>query len=399
MRRLALFFIVLITLCAVVRPAQAQETPKTLPISDLGISYQFGDYITFQARLSPPSPASEAYLLFRAEGEATTRVLPLTLDADGKTSLRYEMKQGPVRPFATITFQYRAKLQNGEELTSQELFLEYEDNRFPWQTVSGDGLTVHWYAGDISFGQDALDVARRGVKHSSDLLLVGAAKPIDIYIYASATDLQQALEIGGLSWVGGHASPDLHLALVAIASSPEQGLEMDRKIPHELAHILTYDLTQERYSHLPAWLREGIATQVELAANPDYPRALKLASETKSLIPLTDLCGPFPQDTGRIFLAYAEAQSFTNFLIKKYGQTGLLALTNAYGDGLDCEQGALRALGQPLSQLDVNWRASELGENAGVTAFNNLFPYLAILVVLLAVSMVNAFSFKKALHG
>jgi hypothetical protein len=193
MRRLALFFIVLITLCAVVRPAQAQETPKTLPISDLGISYQFGDYITFQARLSPPSPASEAYLLFRAEGEATTRVLPLTLDADGKTSLRYEMKQGPVRPFATITFQYRAKLQNGEELTSQELFLEYEDNRFPWQTVSGDGLTVHWYAGDISFGQDALDVARRGVKHSSDLLLVGAAKPIDIYIYASATDLQQAL--------------------------------------------------------------------------------------------------------------------------------------------------------------------------------------------------------------
>jgi hypothetical protein len=199
--------------------------------------------------------------------------------------------------------------------------------------------------------------------------------------------------------VGGHASPDLHLALVAIASSPEQGLEMDRKIPHELAHILTYDLTQERYSHLPAWLREGIATQVELAANPDYPRALKLASETKSLIPLTDLCGPFPQDTGRIFLAYAEAQSFTNFLIKKYGQTGLLALTNAYGDGLDCEQGALRALGQPLSQLDVNWRASELGENAGVTAFNNLFPYLAILVVLLAVSMVNAFSFKKALHG
>jgi hypothetical protein len=244
-----------------------------------------------------------------------------------------------------------------------------------------------------------MDVAQRGLKHTSELLLVGAAKPIDIYIYASSTDLQKALEIGGLPFAGGHASPDLHLALVAIAPGPEQGLEMDRKIPHELAHILTYDLTQERYTRLPIWFREGIATQVELAANPDYPRALSLASEQKTLIPLADLCGSFPQSTGRAFLAYAESESFTNFLIEKYGQTGLLALTKAYGDGLDCEQGARRALGQPLSQLEVDWRASTLGENAGIRALINLFPYLAILVVLLTVSLVNAFMFKKAPNG
>jgi hypothetical protein len=399
MRRLTLFFIVLFIALAAFQPARAQETPKILPISDLGISYQFGDSITFQARLNPPSPIAEAYLLFRAEGESNTRVLPLTVEPDGKTTLRYEMKQGPVRPFAVVHIQYRVKLQTGEELISEELFINYEDNRFPWQTVSDDGLTIHWYAGDISFGQDAMDVARRGLNHASELLLVGAAKPINVYIYASSTDLQKALELGGLPFVGGHASPDLHLALVAIAPSPEQGLEMDRKIPHELAHILTYDLTQERYNRLPVWFREGIATQVELAANPDYPRALSLASETKSLIPLTDLCGSFPQDTGRAFLAYAEAESFTNFLIEKYGQTGLLALTKAYGDGLNCEQGAQRALGQPLSQLEIDWRASALGENAGITALNNLSPYLVVLAVLLAVSLFSALTFKRISHG
>jgi hypothetical protein len=396
MRRLALLFIVLITAFTNFQPARAQELPKTLSISDLGISYEFGDFITFQATLTPPSPISEAYLLFRAEGEATTRVLPLTVEADGKTNFRYDMKQAPVRPFAIIHFLYRVKLQTGEELSSEESIINYEDNRFPWQIISGDGLTVHWYAGDISFGQDAMDVARRGIQHASELLLVAAAKPIDIYIYASSTDLQKALEIGGLPFVGGHASPDLHLALVAIAPGPEQGLEMDRKIPHELAHIITYDLTQERYNRLPIWLQEGIATQVELAANPDYPRALSLASEKKTLIPLAELCGSFPQEAGRAFLAYAEAQSFTNFLIKKHGQTGLLALTKAYGDGLDCGQGAQRALGQPLSQLEADWRTSELGENAGITALTNLFPYLAILLVLLMVSLVSAFTFKKA---
>jgi hypothetical protein len=399
MRRLALFFIVLVITFANFQPTRAQETPKILSISDPGISYQFGDSITFQARLNPPSPVSEAYLLFRAEGESNTRVLPLTIEADGQTSVRYDMKQGLVRPFAIIHYQYRVKLQTGEELSSEELFINYEDNRFPWQIVSSEGLTIHWYAGDISFGQAAMDVAQRGLKHASELLLVGAAKPINIYLYASSADLQKALELGGLPFVGGHASPDLHLALVTIAPGPEQGLEMDRKIPHELAHILTYDLTQERYNRLPIWFREGIATQVELAANPDYPRALSQASKTKSLIPLADLCGSFPQEAGRAFLAYAEAESFTNYLIKKYGQTGLLALTRAYGDGLDCEQGAQRALGQTLSQLEVDWRASALGENAGITALSNLFPYLAVLAIFLAVSLISAFTFKRVSNG
>ena len=77
------------------------------------------------------------------------------------------------------------------------------------------------------------------------------------------------------------------------------------------------------------------------------------------------------------------------------GLPGLLALTSAYGDGLDCEQGMRRALGQPLTQIEADWRASALGENAGWTAFTNLFPYIAILVVLLLVSMINAFTFKK----
>jgi hypothetical protein len=399
MRRPVLFLIVLIIALAGFRPAQAQETPKLLTISDLGVSYQFGDSITFQAQFSLPGPVSDAHLLFRAEGEGNTRVLPLTIDAEGKSSLRYDMQQGQVRPFALIHFQYRLKLQTGEELTSEELFVFYEDNRFPWQTISAEGLTIHWYAGDVSFGQAALDTAQRGLQNASRLLLVGAAKPISVYVYASSADLQKALELGGQPFAGGHASPDLHVALVAIAPSPEQGLEMDRKIPHELGHIITYDLTQERYNRLPTWLREGIAAKVELAANPDYPRALSLASEKKNLIPFAELCGSFPQDTGRAFLAYAESASFTKFLIDKYGQTGLLALAKSYGDGLDCEQGAQRALGQPLSQLEIDWRASALGENAGMAALNNLFPYLAILAVLLVVSLISAFTFKKDPNG
>ncbi len=394
MRRFALLLLVFISIFAFYRPVKAQ-TAAPFSVSNLGIAYEYGSYIVFQARLILPSPIEEAFLMFHTDGESTTRVIPILLDNLGNTSQRYDLSQGSVRPFATVRFQYRVKLKTGQQFVSEEFFFQYEDNRFPWQTLTLDKLTVHWYAGDQEFGQKALDAAVRGTARANKLLLVNPAKPINIYIYASATDLSDALEIGGLSWAGGQASPDLHLALVTIPPGPEQTVEMERKIPHEIAHILTYDLLGERYALEPVWLREGIASLMELSVNPDYPRALLMASEKKNLMPIADLCKAFPPESGRAFLAYAQSQSFTNFIIENFGQTGLLALTSAYGDGLDCDQGMRRALGQPLSQVESGWRMKSLGEEAGLTAFNNLFPYLAIIVVLFTVSMVNALVFQR----
>ena len=42
-----------------------------------------------------------------------------------------------------------------------------------------------------------------------------------------------------------------------------------------------------------------------------------------------------------------------------------------------------RAFGSPLSQMDQQWRQEALGENVGVLAFQNLLPYLVVLVVIL----------------
>jgi len=42
-----------------------------------------------------------------------------------------------------------------------------------------------------------------------------------------------------------------------------------------------------------------------------------------------------------------------------------------------------RAFGNPLSQMDQQWRQEALGENVGGLAFQNLLPYLVVLVVIL----------------
>ena len=91
-------------------------------------------------------------------------------------------------------------------------------------------------------------------------------------------------------------------------------------------------------------------------------------------------------------MAFAESQSFVRFLRDTYGSTGIVALTQAYADGLDCDLGATRAVGVPLNQLEMRWRETVLGQNVAGVAAQNLLPYLIILGLTLIVPVWGAIS-------
>jgi hypothetical protein len=375
-------------LFAVIFPVfQFAHAQSVVDETDLQVSYRFGEYVGMQARLNAPEPITDVSILFRAQGESSTRSDHLAVEPDGRFNYVYTFSQGPLRSFARVDFWFHVILQSGEQVDTSTFYFYYNDDRFPWLMVEENGVRVHWYAGDDAFARQALDAARAGLQRTGSMLSVVPSHPFDIYIYAIAADLQTALEIGGESWSGGHASPDLGVALVQIAPGLEQGLEMDRKIPHELAHLLTYEVVGQRYSALPVWLREGIASMAE-SSNPDYPRAISLAAEQQSLIPIADLCGSFPPEMSRITLAYAESEAFTRFIVNTYGNSGLLSLMHAYADGLDCQQAPARALGNSLSGLENEWwRSAPSGINNGTAALENLFPYLAILALTLIIPL------------
>ena len=364
-------------------PAQAQPAVQ---ISDVGIKYTFGEQITFSAKIQTQATIEAAYLLFQVEGDQNTRTIPVAIPSAGITSYQYSFQNGLLRPFARIKFWYHLLLSGSEIFDSPHYFFEYDDNRYPWQTVEGNGLRLHWYAGDISFGQAALDAAQTGYQAIQNLIPVQAGgNPIDIYVYASSADVQDTLNLGGSSWVGGHANPNLGVVLVSIAPGENQSIEMERQIPHELAHVLLYRLTGPAYANLPNWLSEGIASQVEGYPNADYTQVLTASTQNKTLVPISDLCGPFPIDASGAILAYAESNSFVNYVHKTYGTSDLQALIQAYSNGLSCDQGVVHVLSLPLAQLDLQWRQAVLGEKVAGLAFQNLLPYLVFLLLILLI--------------
>jgi hypothetical protein len=390
--RKLVFRVVTILLMVISIPLSANQAQGQggIEVENATVAVSFGQAITFSAKIKAPISIKQVSLLFRGVNESVTRVETVQLAEDGSMSFTYDASQNVFPPFGSIVFWFQATLADDQTYTSAPITFPYNDNRFPWRDTTRSSITAHWYAGDDAFGAAALDAADTGMLAMSEVIPISLAEPVNIYIYSNISDLQNTLMLGGEEWVGGHANPGLGVVLVAIAPGASQSIEMETDIPHELAHVMLYRSLGNKYDNQPAWLLEGIASMMELYPNPDYARALDIASQNDSLLAFDDLCVSFPTDASRAYLAYAQSQSFVSYIRETYGTSGLGRLTNSYGDGFPCELGATKALGTPLSQLDSRWRESVLGQNTAGVAARNLSPFILLMLLALAVPIWGA---------
>ena len=365
------------------------EAQTSIELENVQALVRFGEQITFLATVESSIPLQTISIVISDEASGLTQVAPVIIEADGRTEFHFDTRQNALRPFTTVTWLYRFTFPSGDTAESQPYSVRYADNRFDWQTLEAGSLRVHWYEGDAAFGQSAREAAQTSLESIGKLLPPDLSQPVEIFIYATADDLRSTFASDGRDWLAGHADPGVGVVMVLIEPGAEQGILMEQRIPHELMHVMLYRRLGAGYERIPVWLREGMATLAELYPNSEYERALVDAVAGDRLIPLADLCVSFPDETGQAFLAYAESRSFTGYLHETYGSTGLLDLSTAYADGVDCERGTERVFGIPLSDLESDWRSSVLGQRAYLPGLQTISPYLVLLCLVLIIPLIG----------
>jgi hypothetical protein len=367
---------ILLLLCSGTLPVRAQAQDMTTHVS-----YTFGEKIEFSAQLKNDASVTSVELFLQPQGEGQTRSRQAKWDGNRRLAYTEDLTQSPVRAFSNVVYWFEVTLSSGKTIKSEKDTFYYEDNRFAWRVRTAPGFEVRWYKGDAEFAQSILDVAGLGLTNIQRILPLKLNGTIKIYAYATAQEMRATLQTLGKNWTGAHADPDLSVMVVSLPQGPEQHLEIERQVPHELMHLLLYQWLGSGYGSLPVWYNEGLASTAELYPNPDYLVLLESAQGKDELLPIASLCHEFPRDASGAFLAYAEATSFTRYLYQQYGSSSLSALAKGYAEGMACERGVEVALGETLPQVERNWRNAAFGEAATLKALANLSPWLALLAL------------------
>ncbi|NPA06783.1 MAG: hypothetical protein GXO54_05190 [Chloroflexi bacterium] len=351
-----------LALLAALRPAPAAAQVDIVWTPKVEVRFPDGVLITVPV---PESLALRRLTVHLRPNASTQTYVGEMRIQNGIARYVHDARAKPLPLFGLIYYWFEGETETGEHFTSASFTFIYEDNRFTWHRLDQPPLQVFWYQNDASVGEAALNAGHIALQRAF-VQWQGVWPPertIRIYVYATYQDWQTAIQYAP-NWSGGHADPAQAVVLVYGGMTPESRVELQRKVAHEVAHIVLYENMNRLvgpggYERLPWWLVEGIPSLAEPYPHPEYYLLLDEAAQQNRLIPLAELCNAqdvLGHDEAYVRLAYAEAASVTTHIHGRYGPAGLQSLLQAYGMGASCQDGPRQALGLSLNELEEEWR-------------------------------------------
>ena len=376
-RFIAELILVFLYTLAVVGIARAQGG---IEILEHAVSYQFNEWIRLEARFASSETLVDGRVFLQIGENHGAQVFTASPDSQDRIVVEIELVEGiALTPFTDIDYWFVVSSEGGTIYESPRYSFTYEDNRFVWQSLPRGAFTIWWHSGSPAFGEAILSAAENGVTRTQSLLPLPPPEQLEFRVYDSADEIRALLQLAGYGWVAGHTDPKLGIVLLSIAPGGQSSLEIERQVPHEVAHAMLYQATgQEHYTKLPAWLIEGIASNAELYSDPQAQAMLETAYSEGNLLSLASLCTSFPQEAQAARLAYAEARSFVAYLRQAFGVVGLGALVDAYSGEDGCVQTPATVLGRDLAVLEADWAATTFDPPGNVERWLDAIPWTGI---------------------
>ncbi|MFH1775930.1 MAG: peptidase MA family metallohydrolase [Chloroflexota bacterium] len=357
-KTLILLLALLISLAANLSPVQAQSGLAVLSNSP---EAEFPNKLTFNLSAASSVDITDirlCYTIDRASFAQVTSEVYVEFTPGTSISTQWTMdmkKTGGLPPGSKVTYWWRVTDASGNEVETAPAQVPFDDTRYPWRSLSRGKITLLWYAGNESFAQELLATAEQTLARLASDTGAQLKQPVKLYIYASTQDLRGSL-IYPQEWTGGQAFT--RFGIIAIGIAPSQLDWGKRATAHELAHLVTQQMTYNPYSGLPSWLNEGLSMYAEGPLGSTFVAQLDKATAENRLISVRSLSSPFSAFREESALAYAQSYRLIELLIASYGQAKMLELLNTFREGASYDGALERVYGFDMDGLDILWRES-----------------------------------------
>ncbi|HYL40987.1 MAG TPA: peptidase MA family metallohydrolase, partial [Candidatus Binatus sp.] len=343
-------------------PSRAAEQPSFAPPT---ATATFLTGIDLREAVTLPSGTRRVDALVQTEGSPRTEVSPIKPFSAGPTSLSYTLQtpSGAVFPNTLVTLRFRVTLADGSQVLGPTAEVHYDDTRYVWKTVTGTVVRVHWTDGGSDFGQRALAIADKAVADAAALFGVSETAPIDFYIYADRTAFYDVIGPALQENIGGLAEPSIRTLFANIGAANLNDPWVAIVVPHELTHIVFGTATGNPYHEPLHWLNEGLAVYLSAGYDATARSDVQQAVANGTLMPLSSLALSFPGSADRFSLAYDEAVSAIDFMVRSDGRPAVVRLVRSYAQGLTDDEAFKAGIGVDVAGFEAAWLA-DLGAPA-----------------------------------
>ncbi|HOG47115.1 MAG TPA: peptidase MA family metallohydrolase, partial [Anaerolineae bacterium] len=277
-------------------------------------TYTFGEKLSFRLVAESEQEIRSVTLYYRRQQErVTSRVAPqFTPGPHLEATFEKTLEPGEIPPGTTIEYYWRLELADGTRSDTPTQNLICEDDRFAWQTLRADNLTLLYYgdSSDAALAQGLLSTGQHALSRLQAQVGVTLDAPVRVYLYHNTTDMAGALAPRSEGFdqrvvTLGVAVADDTLLLLGSHDGVEQTMA------HELSHIVVGLATKNPYAPLPRWLDEGLAMYAEGALPAGNARALEAAVRHDTLISVRSLSG-YTGDASQVDLYYGQVYSLVD---------------------------------------------------------------------------------------
>ena len=338
-------------------PSVRAADPVTFGTATVTSTFLSG--ISISEPVTMPSDVRRIDALVRTGDSARTFTTPVALPGPGGSVLQYRFAtpSGALIPNTLVELAFRVTLSDGTAVTGPTSTVRYEDTRYSWQTITGTLVRVHWVDGSRDFGQGALRIAEAAVRNAAALLGVSETDPIDFYIYGDRTAFYDVLGPSTRENVGAAAFPEIRTVIANISTTNASDPIVAIYLPHELTHVVFGDATGNPYHQPLHWLNEGLAVYLSQGYDSGSRQGVEAAVGDGTLMPLTAISGQFPTSADRFTLAYDEAVSAVDFMVRTYGRDAVVKLIRTYASGVSDDAAFEAGIGVDQAAFERAWLA------------------------------------------